>query len=909
MPKLIRANYAPPMFTIDKIDLLFDIYPDYTNVTGTMHFKKQYGEPGMPLVLDGKDITITHMTINGENINLSSIEETKDDDFQIFTISNVPDEGVLVIETRLDPAKNTSGEGLYANKGMYLTQCEATSFRCIMPYIDRPDNLAKFTCEIRANQEKLPVLLSNGNVIGKGNLDNGRHFVKYEDPYAKPSYLFALVGGDLQCIQEQHITKTGRIINLYVYAKPEHFGKLKFSMQALKKVMRWDEEVYGLEYDLDNFYLVASEAFNMGAMENKGLNIFNDRYLLCHPSVSTDYEQQLVEDVIAHEYSHNYAGNRVTVDKWLELALKEGLATRKESDFMKFMYGAAEWRVDEILGLRTSQFPEDASPSAHAVRPDEIDSIDNIYSDTIYLKGAELLAMLSRLVGEDTFTRGVVRYFKDNDGKAVTIEHFIAAQEQESGKNLQQYLRWYTTPGTPKLEITEEYKQETQTYTLHFKQINVSANGTVNPPMLMPIKLGLLNARGKDILNPNTQTLVLSQAEQSFSFTAITERPVPSLLRDFSAPVKVVKTPLSIADKMFLFKYDSDPINRWMVGYELMTQQILTLVKDCQLGYELEVTAELLDALRFIINDSTLSGGMKATMLSLPTVDEIIAESETVDLDNLLKAHKFMTSTLAVELEGFWFNTYHATKTNSDELSAELIGQRRLHNCCLGYLVAIGEPIYISLCEQQYAEAKNMTNRAKAFYELTTSEYPGHEELGALIMDDFYNNWKTEPLAMYKWLAAFALSETADAVDNLRKLMAHQYFDKTIPNHIYKSVRAFSTSNPRVFHRADGAGYKLLADVIIDLNAINPQVASVLIPAFQDWRKFDIARQQLMIAELRRIGATPDLSTASREHVTKMLADAPPVAILRQFAQGSLETMELVTEEATSSNDANQLKM
>jgi aminopeptidase N len=909
MPKLIRANYQPPVYLIDKVNLRFDLGDESSDtfVTGTMHYKLNNlgaGSVGSPLVLNGKKTTIVSASIDGLDI-MDNIVETPDDDFQLFTIADVPPEGELVIRTKLDPWHDESCEGLYGSNGILLTQCESQTFRKIMPFVDRPDNLAIYTCEIYGDERKLPVMLSNGNVVDQGKTEDGRHFVKYEDPFPKPSYLFALVAGDISCIKDQFITKSGRKVNLFVHVKAELINKATMAMAAMKAAMRWDEENYDLEYDLDNCHLVGVSSFNAGAMENKGLIIFNNTCLLSDPRISTDAQQLYIWDVVSHEYFHNYAGNRVTVREWLELSLKEGLATRKECDFMTDTFGYANYRINDIIGLRSKQFPEDAGPLSHAVRPAEVESVDNIYTATIYDKGAEVLAVLSRLLGRKTFTEGIKRYFKNNDGKAATIEDFIAAQEAVSGRNLQQFLNWYDIAGTPKVEFTDEYFPESQTYVLNVKQSNIGRDGTVNPPMLMPIAVGLLGSNGQDLLAENAM-LELSEYEQSFVFNNIPECPVPSLLRDFTSPVIVTKSPVTESGKLFLFKYDSDPINRWMAGQEVMSNCVLSLMRSAQRQEPMQVPHTLLDALHHILNDKNLGMDMRAELLNPPSLTEMIAELESVDIDALIAASTFLNDTIAEVFEVPFREIFLATSApGQDELTPELIGMRALHNLCLDYLVRLNKPAYTQMCLDQFASASNMTDTLAAFSTLATKKYDGNTKIVSETLDKFHKRWHKDDLAIMNWLRMQAISKANNAVENLYQVLQHPTFDMKIPNHVYIAVRNFALQNLEHFHRADGAGYKYVADALITVDAKNSMIASRIVSVFEDCRKFDPSRQALMVAELRRIAATEGLSKVCSDQVTKMLAGAPPVVeevktssprITVQFDDAASKTMRIETD-------------
>jgi aminopeptidase N len=884
MPKLVRNDYQPPVYKIDQVHLDFSIAEPGagdTIVTGTMHY---YGTPGAPLVLNAQHPDLISITINGKELDLNSVIITPDEDFHLITVKDVPPEGVLVIKNRIKPWGDNSGEGLYEAGGTLVTQCESQSFRKIIPFIDRPDNLARFTCTITANEQRLPVLLSNGNLLESGQLPDGRHFVKYEDPWPKPSYLFAIVAGNIACIKDHYFTRTGRRINLFVHVDPKVIGQAGMALEALKAAMQWDEARYDLEYDLDNCHLVGLSKFNAGAMENKGLITFNDQCLLADPRSTTDAKQMYVWDVVSHEYFHNFAGNRVTVREWLELALKEGLATRKESDFMMDTFGRDVYRLDEVRELRVRQFPEDAGPTRHAVRPSEVESIDNIYTTTVYTKGAELLAMLSRMLGRETFTSGVKHYFKKFDGQAVTIEDFISAQEEVSGRDLQQFLLWYTTPGTPRLYIQHEYTAENKVYKLHVKQSLTDIAGNELPAMHIPIAFNMLDGSGKQMLLNNVM-LELTSKEQTFVFNEVTEQPIPSFLRDFSAPVIVAASPLSFADKLFLYKYDQDPINRSLMGAEVMQQCILNLAQQLQSEErEFEVPDEFYDAIEHILNDSSLSLAMKAELIELPLVQEIIAELDTVDLDNLMLAHQMLTRFIADEFEEEFAKLYAENNTwGKDALTPELVGKRRMRNLCLEYLMIRNEQQYIDACKHQFYVSTSMTESKSALACLVTMDYNNCDAIRAEVLQQFYERWKHDSQAMDTWFRIQASSNQNNTIENLRKLMQSSQFDVTIPNHVYAVVCYFAYNNPKNFHRADGEGYKFVIDAVTQVDPINSSVASrIMLELFNNCQKFDTARQALMLAELRRLAAVPGLSAATRDLVNKKLAAAPAVASIAQ---------------------------
>lgn len=873
-------DYKAPDFKIETIDLEVDLNDELTTVTSTIKVirNKAANNPNSNLILNGEELKLVSVHLNDNELDNSKYKVTKDN----LEILNSPDEFNLKIVNTIKPQENTSLSGLYKSDDMYCTQCEAEGFRRITYYLDRPDVMSSFTTTIKADKTKYPILLANGNLKEKGDLDNYRHYATFEDPFKKPCYLFAIVAGDLIGVFDTYITFSGRLITLQLYTEHKNLDKTAHAVEALKKSMRWDEKAYGREYDLDNYVIVAVDSFNMGAMENKGLNIFNSKYVLANPQTATDDDYAAIDEVVGHEYFHNWSGNRVTLRDWFQLSLKEGFTVFREQQFVRSIIGSAYTRIKDAKLLRARQFVEDAGPLAHPVQPKSYLEINNFYTVTIYEKGAEIIRMLHTLLGADTFRKATDLYFSKYDGKAVTIEELITSMEEASGKDLAQFRLWYEYAGTPEVHVAESFDQESSTYT-----INLSQECPKTPdfsgekkPLLIPIAVGLIDNKGEDIplyLKDDsdnssgfktTKILSLSQRQQSFIFTNVEKKPTLSILRDFSAPVKI-KRSVDNKSLAFLASNDSDEFNRWDASQTL----IKNFLKDCILKYkskgQLILNSTLAATFNNIISDKKLNPMVKALIMQGVSIDEIINDSKDVDIDAINVARNFMLFELAKENKRTLMSIYYDNKDDSNyKYSVKDAEHRKLKNTALSYLTRTKDVDVVNICSSQFNKADNMTDQITALECLVN--FGGRERENAL--GKFYKRWQDEPLVVNKWLSVQARSELPNTLDNVKRLMRHQAFDITNPNKVYSLVGGFCIGNPIRFHDKSGSGYQFLADAIIKLNKINPQVAARMISPLTEWHKFDKSRQAKMKFELQRINKEPNLSKDILEIVNKSLS-------------------------------------
>ncbi len=872
-------DYQAPNFWVDSIDLTFDLFETHTKVRAITVFSRNKSvSTDTPLVLDGHDLKLLSVALNGK------VLETKDYQVGIdtLTIPNVPDNFTLQVETEIHPEKNTELSGLFRSKTMFCTQCEAQGFRRMTYFLDRPDVMTKFTTTIFADKDKYPVLLSNGNLIEKGAAEKGRHFAKWQDPFKKPCYLFALVAGPLVAIEDHFLTKSGRLVTLKIFVEWENQDKCAHAMAALKNAMKWDEETYGREYDLDIYMIVAVNDFNMGAMENKGLNIFNSKYVLARPETATDTDFLLIDVVIGHEYFHNWSGNRVTCRDWFQLSLKEGLTVFREHQFSDDISKSAVTLIDHAAGLRSHQFAEDAGPTAHPVRPESYVEINNFYTSTIYEKGAEVIRMIRTLLGKEKFRQGMDLYFERYDGMAVTCEDFVKAMEDASGQDLKQFRLWYSQAGTPEIEVEASFDAATKMYTLTLKQYCPPTPGQATKlPMHIPVAVGLVSNDGRDLIP--TKILSLTEPTQSFQFENIAEKPRPSILREFSAPVKV-KLPLSNEDLAFLLAHDSDSFNAWDSGQKLSERFILRLVDDIRrnavstngassnstsANVSLNMDPLWMKAHQAVLENEQLNPALKVKMLTLPSTSYLIDMVQEADPDAFYHAKKFILETFAGNCRDKFLAHYHSNVTPGlYEYSTELAAKRSYKNLCLGFLTQIHHPESIELALHQWQYANNMTDAFGAVQALADVECKERE----IVLNEFYDKWKHDPLVVNKWLRVQAGSILPNTLQQVKNLMQHEAFSITNPNNVYALIGGFSVNLVR-FHDKSGAGYRFLADAIIELNKLNPQVAARMMDPFKRWRKFTKDRQEKMQLELERILAQPKLSRDVNEIAMKCLGE------------------------------------
>lgn len=880
-PKMIYLkDYQAPDYLIDETHLTFELFEDHTLVHAQLVMRRnpEAGAGLPPLVLDGQQLELLELKLDDRELGAG--------DYQLsdshLTLQPTRERFVVDSSVRIHPESNTALEGLYKSSGMFCTQCEAEGFRKITYYLDRPDVMSTFTTTLSAEQHSYPVLLSNGNPIASGSEEGGRHWATWEDPFRKPAYLFALVAGDLWCVEDTFTTMSAREVTLRIYVEPENIDKVQHAMDSLKKSMKWDEQVYGREYDLDIFMIVAVNDFNMGAMENKGLNIFNSSCVLARAETATDAAHQRVEAVVAHEYFHNWSGNRVTCRDWFQLSLKEGFTVFRDAEFSADMNSRTVKRIEDVAYLRTHQFAEDAGPMAHPVRPDAYMEISNFYTLTIYEKGSEVLRMIHTLLGAEKFRKGSDLYFQRHDGQAVTCDDFVKAMEDASGVDLSQFKRWYSQAGTPRLEVSESYDAAANTYRLQFRQSCPATPGQAEKlPFVIPVELALLDAQGRELPlqlvgedRPagRSRVLQVTQAEQAFTFVNIAEKPLPSLLRGFSAPVKL-SFPYGRDQLMFLMQHDSDGFNRWEAGQQLAVQVLQELIGQHQRGEALALDQRLVAALRSVLENESLDQAMVAEMLSLPGEGYLTEIAEVADVDAIHAAREFARAQLAEALfEPLW-KRYQANREISRATAyvaeSSHFARRSLQNIALSYLMLTGRPEVLAATLEQYEACDNMTERLTALAVLVNSPFEAEK---AKALEAFAEHFKDNALVMDQWFSVQAACTLPGGLARVQALMQHPAFTMKNPNKVRALIGAFAGQNLVNFHAADGSGYRFLADQVISLNASNPQIASRQLSPLTRWRKYDAPRQALMRGELERILASGELSSDVYEVVSKSLA-------------------------------------
>ncbi len=805
------------------------------------------------LVLVGEELELLSIALDGKALKTDEYTTTKNN----LTIYSVPGQFTLEIQVRIKPQENTALSGLYKSSGNFCTQCEAEGFRRITYFLDRPDVMARYTTKIIADEKRYPVLLSNGNPIAAGKLPSGKHYVTWQDPFKKPSYLFALVAGNLECIDDFFITTSGRRVVLRIYVEKGNRDKCAHAMQAVKKAMRWDEEKYGREYDLDIYMIVAVSDFNMGAMENKGLNIFNTKYILAKPETATDLDFIHIESVIAHEYFHNWTGNRITCRDWFQLSLKEGLTIFRDQSFTADTTSKTVTRIQNVNALRTVQFPEDAGPLAHSVRPDSYVEINNFYTATVYNKGAEVIGMIKTIVGDDLFRKGMDLYFARFDGQAVTIEDFVKAHEDAAQIDLTQFRLWYSQAGTPRLEINENYDEKQQNYTLEIKQICPDTPGQQNKkPLHIPLSMGLLDASGKEIAH---DVLHVTQSHQQFVFNNVKTKPIPSLLRNFSAPVKI-DYHYRDQDLVLLFQHDTDLFNRWEAGQKYAINTILSLVHDVQQNKSLKLAPEFVHAFDYALDTFQDDNWLLSEMLTLPSEKYLSEQMAVIDVDAIHAAREFVLHQLALQLKNKWSTIYHKLNENNHahEFTMQAVGNRYLKNLCLAYLMVLSDSEDLGVRQFNQALSANMTDTMAALRALTNNPTAGHSHA----LHAFYQKWHHDPLVVDKWFALQATSKLPGTLSHVKKLLHHEAFDIKNPNKVYALIGAFG-HNLIHFHEKSGAGYQFLAERILQLDALNPQVAARMIKPLTEWKRYDIARQKMMREQLELLkhsARSPDVS-------------------------------------------------
>ncbi|OMO79568.1 Peptidase M1, alanine aminopeptidase/leukotriene A4 hydrolase [Corchorus capsularis] len=869
--EIFLKDYKSPDYYFDTVDLKFSLGEEKTIVASKITVSPRVEGTSSPLVLDGVDIKLLSIKVNGK--------ELKEGDYKLdsrhLTLPSPPSgKFTLEIDNEIHPEKNTSLEGLYKSSGNFCTQCEAEGFRKITYYQDRPDIMAKYTCRIEADKSLYPVLLSNGNLIEEGILEGGNHYAVWEDPFKKPCYLFALVAGQLESRDDVFVTRSGRQVSLRIWTPAQDVPKTAHAMYSLKAAMKWDEDVFGLEYDLDLFNIVAVPDFNMGAMENKSLNIFNSKLVLASPETASDADYAAILGVIGHEYFHNWTGNRVTCRDWFQLSLKEGLTVFRDQEFSSDLGSRTVKRIADVSKLRNYQFPQDAGPMAHPVRPHS------------YIKGAEVVRMYKTLLGTQGFWKGMDLYFERHDGQAVTCEDFFAAMRDANDADFANFLLWYSQAGTPVVKATSSYNADTHTFSLKFSQeVPPTPGQPVKEPMFIPVAVGLLDSSGKDIplssvyhdgtlqsISSNNQpvfstVLRLTKKEEEFVFSDIFERPIPSLLRGYSAPIRL-ESDLSDSDLFFLLAHDSDEFNRWEAGQLLARKLMLSLVADFQQNKPLALNPKFVQGLRSILSNTSLDKEFIAKAMTLPGEGEIMDMMEVADPDAVHAVRTFIRKELASQLKSEFLSTVENNRSSEEYVfNHPNMARRALKNIALAYLASLEDPEITKLALHEYNTATNMTDQFAALAAIAQTPGKARDD----VLADFYSKWQHDFLVVNKWFALQAMSDIPGNVENVRNLLNHPAFDLRNPNKVYSLIGGFCGS-PVNFHAKDGSGYNFLGEIVLQLDKINPQVASRMVSAFSRWRRFDENRQKLAKAQLEKIISANGLSENVFEIASKSLA-------------------------------------
>ncbi|ENN6532931.1 aminopeptidase N [Vibrio parahaemolyticus] len=857
-----RKDYQAPSHTITDIDLTFDLYDNDTIVTALSKVV-QKGE-STTLELDGEGLELRSVKVNGEDWAHHEVKEAS------LVLSDLPAEFELEIITKIDPEANTALEGLYKSGGAFCTQCEAEGFRRITYYLDRPDVLAKYTTKVIADKATYPYLLSNGNRIAQGEAENGRHWVQWKDPHPKPAYLFALVAGDFDVLRDKYTTMSGRNVDLEIFVDKGNLDRAGHAMTSLINSMKWDEERFGLEYDLDIYMIVAVDFFNMGAMENKGLNIFNSKFVLANDQTATDRDYLGIEAVIGHEYFHNWTGNRVTCRDWFQLSLKEGLTVFRDQEFSSDLGSRAVNRIDNVRIIRGPQFAEDASPMSHPIRPDKVIEMNNFYTLTVYEKGSEVIRMYHTLLGEEGFQKGMKLYFERHDGTAATCEDFVSAMEDATGVDLKQFRLWYSQSGTPTLRVNSEYNAEAKTYALTVEQFTEATQDQAEKQALhIPFDIELYDSKGQIIpliINGESvhNVLDIKQDKQTFVFENVAEQPVPSLLREFSAPVKL-EYDYSDAELIFLMKHATNDFARWDASQMLLAKYIRQNVNNVQTGSEVQLSEDLIDAFRGVLLDENLEPAFIAQVFSLPSINEITGWYKQIDVDAVDTVLNIITVSLSAALEDELSATYHTLKQAEYTIDHAAIGKRALRNQCLQFLAHTDKGN--TLVKAQYEAANNMTDTIAAMSAANSAQLECREEL----MADYSDKWKHDGLVMDKWFALQGTNPAEDALEKVKATMNHEAFSLKNPNRTRSLIGSFLAANPVRFHDKSGSGYQFAGEILRQLNDSNPQVASRMIDPLLKFRKYDEARQAMIRAELEKLKAMDNLAKDLFEKVTKAL--------------------------------------
>lgn len=861
-----RLDYQAPHYWIDTVDLDVQLDDHQTRVVAISRVRRN-GQHNEPLLLDGEGLLLKGVSLDGVACSRYQLLPGQ------LCIPDVPAEFVLTIETELDPANNSALEGLYKSGSAFCTQCEAEGFRRITYYLDRPDVLARFSTRISADKASYPFLLSNGNRMAAGDLPDGRHWVSWQDPFPKPCYLFALVAGDFDVLRDEFITRSQRRVALELFVDKGNLGRAEHAMQSLKRAMAWDEQRFDLEYDLDIYMVVAVDFFNMGAMENKGLNVFNSKFVLADPATATDSDYFDIERVIGHEYFHNWTGNRITCRDWFQLSLKEGLTVFRDQEFSSDLGSRAVNRIHNVRIIRGPQFAEDAGPMAHPIRPDVVIEMNNFYTVTVYEKGSEVIRMLHTLLGEELFQTGMRIYIERHDGEAATCEQFVQAMEAASGRQLQQFRRWYSQAGTPELQVRDEFDATTGTYRLHVRQgTRPTAQQQEKLPLHIPLRVALYEpsgaeiplCRGGEVLS---DLLELTQEEQTFEFEQVPQRPIIALLLDFSAPVKL-DYPYSEADLGFLLSHARNDFCRWDAGQMLVNQYISRGVTAWQASQPLAEPAALIAAFEKVLSDTELDKALAAEILTIASESSLAELFDEVDIDAIHQVREHLLQRLAQALYPQWLQAYRCNKTQGDyQIEAQQMARRALANLALSYLARSGKPEASGLVQIHYQDANNMTDLLAAMQAASGADLP---VLGAMLRD-FEQKWQHDGLVMDNWFRLQASRSQGETLQRVRDLLSHPAFSLHNPNRVRALVGSFCAANPVLFHAKDGSGYQFLVEILTQLNSINPQVAARLIVPLIQFKRLDTARQQRIRQVLQQLAAIPDLAKDLYEKISRAL--------------------------------------
>ena len=872
---ILLKDYQKPDFLIEHADLTFQLEEKQTKVLSELKIIKQNATQSS-LLLMGENLQLGEIKLNGALLASEAYKTTD----TTLTVFDAPDVFTLSVETFIKPQDNFSLEGLYKSSGNYCTQCEAEGFRKITYFLDRPDVMVLFSTTIIADKTKYPVLLSNGNPIGSGDYEDGRHWAKWQDPFKKPCYLFALVAGDLAFIEDQFTTMNGREVQCRIYVQHHNIDQCNHAMVSLKKSMQWDEEVFGREYDLDVYNIVAVDDFNMGAMENKGLNVFNSKYVLAKQDTATDTDFINIEAVIGHEYFHNWSGNRVTCRDWFQLTLKEGLTVFRDQQFTADMNAAAPKRIDDVNVLRTAQFAEDAGPMSHPIQPDSYQEINNFYTVTVYNKGAEVIRMIYTLLGKEKFRQGMDLYFERFDGQAVTTEEFVTAMEDASRLDLRQFRRWYKQAGTPEISVSEDFDEDSKKYILELSQVTPATPGQdEKQPFHIPVKVSLMDKNAQNIAlqltveQPITErssadeSVVLNfvEKQQSFEFENVEEKPVLSILQGYSAPVKL-HFERDDEELAFCMAHEADDFNRWEAGQQLSSRLLLSMVGAINNGAVLELPDYYIDACKKTLLNKKLDKALIARALTLPSLMYVGEMLPVIDVDAIHQAREFIYSQLAEQLQNELLDVYHSNTQKKFDLSPESMAKRFLRNQSLSYLMTLGQQGE-QLALSQYNKADNMTDQMAAFKSLLHYETASSKQ----VVEEFYQQWSQDNLVMDKWFTVQATVPHASAITRVRELFEHADFDIKNPNRVRSLLGAFCSANPVCFHDISGVGYEMLGQYIETLDMMNPQIASRLCVPLTRWKRYNETRQKLMKSQLLRLISLPELSKDVTELVEKSL--------------------------------------